>query len=97
MRVTVDTTGITLASGKAIDLSGEVSPGQPRTSVTRAVSNEPLYTLPDVSTGSMTLNDDGTPGKDPSGQFGLTFAQGTALGSGYSLNGVFEGVVVPVP
>ena len=97
MRVTVDTTGLTIRGGLPINLAGDVTPGQPRTSVTRAVANEPLRVLPDVSNGLMTLNDNAVPGQNSSGSFGLTFAMGSALGSGYSLNGNFEGVVVAVP
>ncbi len=97
MQVTVDTDGITLAGGRAIDLSGDYAPGHPRTTVVRAVSGEPLRVLPDVQNGSMTLSNSGTPGTDTSGSFGITFSAGSELGGGYTLNGTFSGPVVATP
>ena len=97
MRITVDTTGITLKGGQAIDLSGDYATGHPRTTVTRAVANEPLRVLPPLQNGSMTLGNSAKTGQDTSGSFAMTFSSAGDLGGGYTLNGTFAGLVVLAP
>jgi hypothetical protein len=97
MRVTVDTTGLTIKAHQAFDISGDYAPCQPRTSVVRAVACEPLLDLPPLQNGQMTLDNSGIAGETTSGSFAITLQNGPDLGGQYTINGNFEGLVVAAP
>ncbi len=97
MRITVVLIGIELRPGEEVSLSGEYDTGHPRCVVSRAVTGEPLRTLPDVDNGNFSVDNEAMPAQNTAGSFFIRFGEGGDVGSGRTVNGVFKGKVVEAP
>jgi hypothetical protein len=89
VRLTVDTTELDLSPGKRINLAGEVSPGQARTTVVHLAAGEPARVFVSVNSGDLVLEQDGQPGELTRGNFSMSFRAGQGYGAGRSLAGRF--------
>lgn len=89
VRLTVDTTGLELAPGRRINLAGEVSEGQARTTVVHLAAGEPARVFVPVSNGDLVLEQGGQPGEPTRGNFSMSFLTGQGYGAGRSLAGRF--------
>lgn len=89
VRVTVDTAGLELTPGRRINLAGEVSPGQARTTVVHLAAGEPARVFVPVANGDLVLEQGGRPGELTRGNFSMSFRTGQGYGAGRSLAGRF--------
>ncbi len=87
--------GINFSPGQTIDLSGELSPGRPRTSVLHfdPVDGQSALVLPPVSRGSLSLGCGLTVGQESCGSFSMSFVDDGTIGANRTLMGGFDGTL----
>ncbi len=82
--------------GLKIDLAQVLEGGAQRGAIGRSVLDEPVRTFPQLARGTLTV--DGTPtlpGSRITGDFHVTFVNGTDIYSGRTIFGSFEATVQP--
>ncbi len=87
---------VTLEPGKQIDLAellGQTPESPQRGAVSRSVLDEPSRQFPRLLIGGLTLQSAPTPGASVSGDFHVTFVNGTDVYSGRTIFGRFEATV----
>ncbi|SEU37988.1 hypothetical protein [Stigmatella erecta] len=96
LKVTAKLENLPFAPGTPIDLTeplgappSEVQRGE----VSRSVLDEPVRGFPRIARGTLTFQKDLQPGTKVSGDFHVTFVQGTDVYSGRTLFGRFEATV----
>jgi hypothetical protein len=93
LKVTANTTGLTLTGPLTIDLTEKVA-NQPRGAVSRAVSGDPRRDFPALLRGSITFSQAPAVDAQVSGSFTATFSPtGGSLGAGKTAFGDFKATV----
>lgn len=90
LRVTARLENLTFVPGTPIDLAETFPNGSRRGSVDRSVLDEPIRPFPAIARGSLLVRGTPTPGARVSGEFNVTFVNGTDVYSGRTLFGRFE-------
>ena len=90
LKVTARLRDLTFVSGTPIDLAETLVDGGQRGSVDRSVLDEPTRPFPAIARGTLLVRGTPTPGARVSGEFHVTFVNGTDVYSGRTLFGRFE-------
>ena len=90
LKVTARLKDHTFVSGTPIDLAETLVDGGQRGSVDRSVLDEPPRPFPAIARGSLLVRGTPTPGARVTGEFNVTFVNGTDVYSGRTLFGRFE-------
>jgi hypothetical protein len=90
LKVTARLRDLTFVSGTPIDLAATLVDGSQRGTVGRSVLDEPSRTFPAIARGSLLVHGTPTPGARVTGEFNVTFVNGTDVYSGRTLFGRFE-------
>lgn len=93
LRLSVDLAGTSIDARETFDLTSLGLQGNPRGTVSRSVLDDPLTTFPRMKRGELTFNHRVIPGEAVSGEFRITFENGTELASGRTVFGTFEATV----
>ncbi|MDC0713752.1 hypothetical protein POL68_35120 [Stigmatella sp. ncwal1] len=96
LKVTAKRENLTFAPGTPIDLTETLGPPPSdvqRGEVSRSVLDEPTRGFPRIARGTLTFQKALQPGAKVSGDFHVTFVQGTDVYSGRTLFGHFEATV----
>lgn len=90
LKVTARLKDLTFVSGTPIDLAESLVDGGQRGSVDRSVLDEPSRPFPAIARGSLLVQGTPTAGATVTGEFNVTFVNGTDVYSGRTLFGRFE-------
>lgn len=90
IKVTARLQDLTFVPGTPIDLAQALENGGQRGAVGRSVLDEPARTFPAIARGSLLVHGTPTPGATVTGEFNVTFVNGTDVYSGRTLFGRFE-------
>jgi hypothetical protein len=94
LRITVALADLELLPGRKLDLTGEYAPGHARTTVIHLPSGEPARLFPRLSQGDLQLRSGGEVDQPTRGDFSLAFEQSGGFGSGRTVKGTFDAVVL---
>ncbi|XXF79355.1 hypothetical protein P2318_06275 [Myxococcaceae bacterium GXIMD 01537] len=92
-KVTARLKDTTFVSGTPLDLAEVLVDGAQRGSVGRSVLDEPVRAFPGLYRGTLTVIGNPAPGATVTGNFHVTFVNGTDVYSGRTLFGRFEATV----
>lgn len=95
LRVLVNVAGIPLTAPTRIDLAEAMPAGGQRGFVTRKVYEDTREVLPELARGYLLLRSTPQPNQTLKGELSLTFVQGSDWGSGRTVFGSFEALVLP--
>lgn len=93
LKVGAKLSGLLYAPGYRLDLATLMPDGSQRGTVTRSVVNETTRSFPELSRGTLFFEQAISPGATVSGDFHLTFVNGTEVYSGRTVFGSFEAKV----
>lgn len=90
LKVTARLQDLTFTVGTPIDLAQALENGGQRGAVGRSVLDEPVRPFPAIARGSLVVHGTPEPGASVTGEFNVTFVNGTDVYSGRTLFGRFE-------